>query len=556
MKGTRRPIEMAAWLLVLLLLVGRLHLLCVRLYDPDELEHLHAGYCVARGLIPYRDFFEHHGPLTYYLGAGVVRLFGPELVLLTANRCVSFLLVLLTAWGCWRLTHSLYGRRAALLGLVWLLSMPWFVEKSVEWRPDVLAMCLIVWSAWFAQRRGRSLWGSAFPAGLLLALSSLCTQKVVFLAAGILAGAAITWRSRRQSVGPGLLAAAAGLLLPWTVFFAWFAANGALADFTRCVFVYPLTWPHDVADVQQSFFVQLFGQTGWSPGHFGLALLGLAGGVCRLTRGRAASTGEMVVIGASCLHVAALPLLPTAYLQYHLLALPVLACLVGGMTVALWGTARARLGSVRRRNVSWLPLAVCLGAWATGAYRSFSVVVRLVLEGQIGNPYGIVDVAALSLVCLGALAALWHRGASRSLFWTAMLLLALGRVAIPHAYWSREYQYRAMQLVNGLVDADQPVLDGFTGWGCLRPHAFYWWWINPHSEALMRQEGALAGLARCVDDAVPALIILDRSLANVEDVIRPGLTANYDLAHHQPGGEALLFLRKDLAERPEGRSVP
>ncbi|HQO35867.1 MAG TPA: hypothetical protein PLG59_14485, partial [bacterium] len=34
-----------------------------RLFDPDEFEHLHAAFCTNQGMVPYRDFFEHHTPL-------------------------------------------------------------------------------------------------------------------------------------------------------------------------------------------------------------------------------------------------------------------------------------------------------------------------------------------------------------------------------------------------------------------------------------------------------------------------------------------------------------
>ena len=43
-----------------------------RYYDTDELEHMHAALLVAHGNLPFRDFFEHHGPLLYSILAPVV----------------------------------------------------------------------------------------------------------------------------------------------------------------------------------------------------------------------------------------------------------------------------------------------------------------------------------------------------------------------------------------------------------------------------------------------------------------------------------------------------
>src|SRR5207237_262219 len=51
------------------LLIARLWFLAHRALDLDEYEHAHAAWSVARGLLPYRDFFEHHAPALYLLSA-------------------------------------------------------------------------------------------------------------------------------------------------------------------------------------------------------------------------------------------------------------------------------------------------------------------------------------------------------------------------------------------------------------------------------------------------------------------------------------------------------
>ncbi|MEE6207266.1 MAG: glycosyltransferase family 39 protein [Alphaproteobacteria bacterium] len=40
----------------------------------DELEHLRAAYFVSLGEVPYRDFFEHHHPLIWYMFAPIIAL--------------------------------------------------------------------------------------------------------------------------------------------------------------------------------------------------------------------------------------------------------------------------------------------------------------------------------------------------------------------------------------------------------------------------------------------------------------------------------------------------
>src|SRR5215831_17348989 len=46
---------------------ARIPLLASRLFDPDELEHAHAAWSVFKGMLPYKDFFEHHTPWYYYV---------------------------------------------------------------------------------------------------------------------------------------------------------------------------------------------------------------------------------------------------------------------------------------------------------------------------------------------------------------------------------------------------------------------------------------------------------------------------------------------------------
>ena len=48
-------------------LVLRLPEIWRRMFDPDEFEHLHAAFCLWTGMVPYRDFFEHHPPFFWLL---------------------------------------------------------------------------------------------------------------------------------------------------------------------------------------------------------------------------------------------------------------------------------------------------------------------------------------------------------------------------------------------------------------------------------------------------------------------------------------------------------
>src|SRR5579872_209907 len=75
--GVGSPINQTGACIILVALLAvfsfRFELFQSRRFDPDEFEHLHAAWCVSKGSIPYRDFFEHHTPWFYYVLEPIVR---------------------------------------------------------------------------------------------------------------------------------------------------------------------------------------------------------------------------------------------------------------------------------------------------------------------------------------------------------------------------------------------------------------------------------------------------------------------------------------------------
>ena len=58
----------------------------------DEFEHLHASWLISKGFIPYRDFFEHHHPLLWYISAPIVSLFYENICNINIS-CNTFLCI-------------------------------------------------------------------------------------------------------------------------------------------------------------------------------------------------------------------------------------------------------------------------------------------------------------------------------------------------------------------------------------------------------------------------------------------------------------------------------
>lgn len=96
----------------------------------DELEHLRNSYLISIGYIPYRDFFEHHHPLLWFI-------FSPLFMLLPQNITLFFYIARSVALICSAI--SLY---------IWYLLIKRFL-KSVEIFGYFLAFLFIFYPTWY-----------------------------------------------------------------------------------------------------------------------------------------------------------------------------------------------------------------------------------------------------------------------------------------------------------------------------------------------------------------------------------------------------------------------
>src|SRR6266849_6755356 len=102
-KISKRFLYLVVFLLLACSLVLRQALALNREIDIDEFQHLHAAWMVSQQYLIYKDFWENHTPLFYYLLLPLFRLCreGPGLVLI-ARAIMSF-----TALGILTLTYGL-----------------------------------------------------------------------------------------------------------------------------------------------------------------------------------------------------------------------------------------------------------------------------------------------------------------------------------------------------------------------------------------------------------------------------------------------------------------
>jgi hypothetical protein len=102
----------------------------------DNVEHLHATWLVAYGSVPYKDFFQHHNPLLWYVFAPIVRHFTNLLSLLDFAHAVSIVGGVLTFWVVYKVAARFFaGGISALISLI-ILCPPYFYIYCFNFNPD------------------------------------------------------------------------------------------------------------------------------------------------------------------------------------------------------------------------------------------------------------------------------------------------------------------------------------------------------------------------------------------------------------------------------------
>src|SRR4051812_11556041 len=62
--------------------------------DTDEVQHLHLVWAWSKGLLPYRDVFDNHGPIFHLLYSPLFRLFGER-----ADIIIPMRLAVIPLWA-------------------------------------------------------------------------------------------------------------------------------------------------------------------------------------------------------------------------------------------------------------------------------------------------------------------------------------------------------------------------------------------------------------------------------------------------------------------------
>lgn len=181
----------------------------------DEVEYLRATDWVWQGLVPYRDFWEHHTPLQWFV-------FAPFAALIRSPGAAAILLMRVAQLPLWIATFWLIdvwmrdagvARPYRWAGMAVPLASSFFMLPAVEYRVDVLGCALMVAGLVLLRR-------SPFAAGAAFALAGLANLRLGPVA--VIAMLLAAWIARRA------LWAIAGAAATTAAASLYFLATGSL----------------------------------------------------------------------------------------------------------------------------------------------------------------------------------------------------------------------------------------------------------------------------------------------------------------------------------------
>lgn len=529
----KRLLPAVAVALILMPLLWRTWLLQTRTFDPDEMQHLHVAWLVSQGDVPYRDFFEHHMPGLALVMAPLLpafdttRSFDAVIQAMLASRAVMLLCAALTVAATWKLGDLAFGRETAWIAAAWLSLSMVFVGRTLEIRPDVPASAC--WTASLVAvglatrprhaHRGGTFW---FASGLLLGAALVFTQKLLLAGPG-LAVASIVHVAAGRSASEMAAAArrvvtmVAGFVAPLGAVAALFAARSAFWPLVDSTLLVNLGWHVEVTPLKTLRWLAL--RDPWLCA-FGLG--GLLLGTMVAWRGRRLKPLRLFLTCGAVSLVAGLFAIPTPFPQYTLLFLPLVSVLGAGLLwrSLQWLAARAHLP--RHRTPIARPLLVG-ASWATTAAVSLAIAAPFFRHPL---SYPALAVLVVSTVALLVRRRLLHAAAAAVLAGTAVYQ---AQQAIWMSGLSNAGQVEAMRVVHAAAGPTDTVLDGFSGYGWFRPHAWFYFFVHP-GVRLGVPGAAIEDLRGLLADGStrPRIVIADHHLlALIPDALKL-LPSHYD----------------------------
>ena len=217
----------------------------------DTLEHIHSSWLVYAEFVPYKDFFQHHNPLLWYLFAPFVGLhaYGLDDNVITSSVVTAAILASFLTYYYLYLIASrfLTGKRGGVIAAA-IAFTPYVLVSVVNFRPDnfMVAAFFAGLYYYFGYLQEKKLWSLSLSM-LLFWASFMFLQKIIFTLV-LLAAVTLYLLCRSRILWRDMLYA---LLLPFglsLLFAVWLWHHDILSVWYQSNFTFNLHIPELFAD--------------------------------------------------------------------------------------------------------------------------------------------------------------------------------------------------------------------------------------------------------------------------------------------------------------------
>ena len=119
-----------------------------------------------------------------------------------------------------------------------------------------------------------------------------------------------------------------------------------------------------------------------------------------------------------------------------------------------------------------------------------------------------------------------------------MLLISIGVIAYPFQQTVKQLsannsgQLGNVQYIMDITSEDDTVLDGWSGYGFLRNHAYYYYFLHPEMRAMLSEKERSDDLIESLEKNRTKVIIYDAHVKDMHKKVQEYISANYVKSGH------------------------
>jgi 4-amino-4-deoxy-L-arabinose transferase-like glycosyltransferase len=542
-----RPYRVVIIVFILIAFFLRIPLLQIRYFDPDEFQHLHSARQIYNGEIPYRDYFDHHTPFLHFILSGLYPIVGEDINILFVARSLMLVFTAVIFYLTFILAKQLYGVDAGLYATLFLSYVLIFLEKTLEIRPDLGAVIFWLASMIFMIKGlyNKTSWKWYLLSGLSMGTALMFTQKSMFGLPGIFIALAYPFIDRRVGIAWRqhlrlTLAFLIGIATPVLLTCLFFLAHGALWDFINCNFIMNSHWKLRFSPL--GYIKQMFQQNPFFP------IMGLAGllvNIFWMTRREEIAKGIFVPIFCTISVLVGLFILPVPYRQYYQIFIPLLA-IYSGFIIKKCIEFDFRQIEVNRKTIfSFFFAGIILGLVIANLifFLNMSKPALTNLNSSLKflhqKPNMLYLIIWIPFIISAVLTFIFGKRKY------AFMLISIGIIIHPLDQMITQFsqkndgQIASIQYIMANTDPSEAVLDGWSGYGFLRPNAYYYFFLHSEMRAMLNEKELTDDLIKSIEGRNTKIVIYDGDLKTL-----PKKTQDYITTNFVPTGQGDLYIRK------------